>query len=627
MHKRHTFGFGSLVNDDYIINPDYKQYQNLFFYMFNWATVGTFKWKYAKGTPENPDYSFAVNAMNKVRKNGLKVRGHNMFWGVPQNVPDFAKQMNGTELNRTIQDRIKFITGLTKGKLEHWDVNNELLHGQYFEETVGDPHYSQKMYKAVHKSDPYARLFLNDYDVLAMGSNTDSYIDQALGFEADKTGLGGIGLQSHFRAFTQPDPTLLKQRLDKLALIGLPLWITELTLEADNEDARADWYEDALRMYFSHPSVHGVIFWGFWDQPGGNAHSSLVNGYNYYINKAGSRYLNLIKNEWSTRVNRNLTSGPKISLRAFMGDYDLTVLYKGKHIHYETFSLDLYKDISIKIHDNPTEITIPPTVDPYAAVTAHPDISHKDEHVVGQASVKPNAGNNLTCETRWSGFSEIGDDKNVWAECPDDKILTGCASVLKDNDWHKDGEEIRMEGGKARCYATNGYRTFGPVQAVARCCKVEGLQCIYKSAGMSDIGIDDEAAITCQNDEFPLGCGSNTWVSSTDGAFPVNKSCIAQNDGTELGVFVTGSCCKAPHMNCEVRWSPASGLLQGALTNVTCQSGWTLTGCSAFSKYGRTAGSFINTLNGEVHCCAVNGGDKYPGEEGVKAVATCCQIK
>lgn len=57
--------------------------------------------------------------------------------------------------------------------MEHWDINNELLHGQVYEEITGDRHYSEKIYDMVHAADPVPKLFLNDYDVLAVGSNTD----------------------------------------------------------------------------------------------------------------------------------------------------------------------------------------------------------------------------------------------------------------------------------------------------------------------------------------------------------------------------------------------------------------------------------------------------------------------
>lgn len=46
----HEFGFGSVVNDEYILSPDYNMYQNLFYEFFNWGTVGSYKWKYNQGT-------------------------------------------------------------------------------------------------------------------------------------------------------------------------------------------------------------------------------------------------------------------------------------------------------------------------------------------------------------------------------------------------------------------------------------------------------------------------------------------------------------------------------------------------------------------------------------------------
>ena len=58
-------------------------------------------------------------------------------------------------------------------RLAHWDVNNELLHGQEYEEITKDPTYSQEIYRLVHQLDPTPKLFLNDYNVVAVGANTD----------------------------------------------------------------------------------------------------------------------------------------------------------------------------------------------------------------------------------------------------------------------------------------------------------------------------------------------------------------------------------------------------------------------------------------------------------------------
>ena len=42
--------------------------------------------------------------------------------------------------------------------------------------------------------------------------------------------------------------------------------MTELDVQAQDENRRADFYEKALRSFYGHPAVEGILFWGFWDQ-------------------------------------------------------------------------------------------------------------------------------------------------------------------------------------------------------------------------------------------------------------------------------------------------------------------------------------------------------------------------
>lgn len=72
-------------------------------------------------------------------------------------------------------------------------------------------------------------------------------------------------------------------RLDKLATVGLPMWVTEYTFETEDEKQRADWMEEGLTAFFAHPSVHGVIFWGFWDHEMYGPSGALVNGNGYHV--------------------------------------------------------------------------------------------------------------------------------------------------------------------------------------------------------------------------------------------------------------------------------------------------------------------------------------------------------
>ncbi|CAG5133101.1 unnamed protein product, partial [Candidula unifasciata] len=560
-HVRHLFGFGSVVRSDFLIDEDYKQYQNIVQYMFNWVTNGDFKWRYNRGTRDNPDYKVAVAATDALRKMGIKVRGHCMFWAVKGNEPDYVSPLTGQDLKDVVDEQIKYMTNITKGKLSHWDVNNELLHGRFYEDGTGDQNFTFHMFKAIHAADPIPDLFLNDYDVVAGGGHTLEYLDQINAFKAAKVGLGGAGVQSHLQDLTEPDPTLLKARLDHLAKAGVPLWVTELDLAAPDETKRADWYEKVLRLYFSHPALHGVIFWGFWDHET-DPLKAMVHGYGYTLDEAGKRFLRLTKKDWSTHVNKSLADGTSFNVEGFQGDYNVTVYYRGKPIQISSFSLGKSnKNVNININGD------------------------------GTASTSTSA--KLSCVTRKSAESDVGDDMNADVACNSDEVLTGCSSYLKNNDWRRDGEQIVVTNGTVVCRAIDGFWSTVGTQAIARCCSLQGLSCTYKTAGPSGTGVDDQVLVPCADTEYPLGCATWTYQSESDGTLIANNTCISQNDDPAAGVYSYASCCKGESLKCSSIVSAPSGQNVGDKASAECPSGSVLTGCNVFSKNGRAAGAYI----------------------------------
>ncbi len=62
-----------------------------------------------------------------------------------------------------------------KGKLRHWDINNEMLHGNFFTEKTGNSDVRIKMFQKAKQLDPDALRFVNDYNVLLY--ETDAYVD------------------------------------------------------------------------------------------------------------------------------------------------------------------------------------------------------------------------------------------------------------------------------------------------------------------------------------------------------------------------------------------------------------------------------------------------------------------
>jgi endo-1,4-beta-xylanase len=55
---------------------------------------------------------------------------------------------------------------LLQGKVLHWDINNEMLHGNFFTEKTGNSDVRIKMFQKAIELDPDALRFVNDYNVL-----------------------------------------------------------------------------------------------------------------------------------------------------------------------------------------------------------------------------------------------------------------------------------------------------------------------------------------------------------------------------------------------------------------------------------------------------------------------------
>lgn len=72
------------------------------------------------------------------------------------------------------------------GRLEHWDVNNENLHGQWFQNRLNDFNYDLEIFREMYTADQNVKLFLNDYDVVGGGGATgvSHVIADHFGFES-----------------------------------------------------------------------------------------------------------------------------------------------------------------------------------------------------------------------------------------------------------------------------------------------------------------------------------------------------------------------------------------------------------------------------------------------------------
>ncbi|XP_025102300.1 uncharacterized protein LOC112568938 [Pomacea canaliculata] len=328
------------------VDPAEDAYRDWVHKHFNWATPGNMlKWRQFDWHSSGDSVPRILQTLNGLKSHNIKVRAHNMVWSVSDFIPLSILALSGDALRNAVQQHITYACNLTRGLVEHWDVNNENLHGQWFQEKLQDIDYDLELFRMVHAADPDAKLFLNDYNVVAQGAATDAFLAQGLKFKAANVSLYGMGVQVHFLKGQEPSPTLVKERLDTLAQVGVPLWVTELSAEDDDPNREADFFERGLRALYGHPAVEGIVFWEF------EGYKEAADG-TKQLTPSAVRVLDLLEKQWMTNDTRPLAAASQYTVRGFHGDYELRVVYKGQELTNlrQTFTLGTdAKSVSVNV--------------------------------------------------------------------------------------------------------------------------------------------------------------------------------------------------------------------------------------------------------------------------------------
>jgi GH35 family endo-1,4-beta-xylanase len=314
---RNAFAFGSAINGN-ISNPKYAAF---FRSNFEWAVLeNESKWPANEPQRNSITYTEADRMVNFCRSNNIAMRGHCLFWEVDQYVQPWVKALPDTDLRAAMTNRIKSAMTHFKGVFSHWDVNNEMLHGGFYTNRLGAG-IRPWMFAQAHAQDTNATLFVNDYEVVS-GSRTEEYKQQIRALIASNAPVGGIGAQGHFGAVI--DPVLTETRLDSLAELNLPIWITEYDSLNTNAAVRADNLEVLYRTAFSKKAVDGILMWGFWAGAHWRGAAAAIVNLDWTTNAAGLRY-QALRAEWRTSTNGVSGSDGRYGFRGFHGEYEIIV--------------------------------------------------------------------------------------------------------------------------------------------------------------------------------------------------------------------------------------------------------------------------------------------------------------
>ena len=197
---RHEFWFGATLPGGIFSGrsapEDIAKWKEIFPSHFNAGVPeADFKWDVMERQKGQVNYTVVDAMLAWADKEGIPLRGHCIFWGVPNHVQPWLKEMSDDDFKATVAERGRTIGARYRGRFAEYDLNNEMMHADYYEQRFGIE-FIRQMALWVKEGDPDARLCVNDYDITT-GNRLDDYVKHIRGLLDAGVPISGIGVQGH----------------------------------------------------------------------------------------------------------------------------------------------------------------------------------------------------------------------------------------------------------------------------------------------------------------------------------------------------------------------------------------------------------------------------------------------
>ncbi len=244
--------------------------------------------------------------------------------GLPR---DLREKQDDPEFIRTaVRERVSTTVGELDGRISEWDVVDRPLDHHDLMDLLGWQEMDE-WFRLAKEAAPEPRLVLNEYDVLA-GDRLAELVGLVGSLIDRQVPIDAIGIKGHF-GVQPPSIQVLSDRLDQLASFDLPLVITEFDMDTDDEQLQADFTRDLMTLAFSHPSVEGIVFWGFWEGRQAVPQAAMYRQ-DWTIKPNGEVYRDLVLGEWWTDVEALSNADGVLLTRGILGDYTISATKNGR---------------------------------------------------------------------------------------------------------------------------------------------------------------------------------------------------------------------------------------------------------------------------------------------------------
>ena len=353
------FLFGAL--SDGMMSPQFSpaevgRFQTLFTELFNF-TIAKVYWSYYERQQGRPDWQKLEAFLDWCRASRLTVKGHPLAWTHPAGTPDWLFGKPAGMTDTLLQARIYDLAGGYKGRIDMWDVVNEPVNtvpwsvalreesnpegeiaaGRRYavsQQQLGDVvPWVERSFRWAAEANPSGNFILNEFFIFAKPEVRQKFYALAKTLLERGVPVRGLGIQAHEPREMWFSPQQVREALDQLAELKLPLHITEFTPQSSGkpiegwrsgqwtEEAQAEFAEQIYTQAFGHPAVASINWWGFcdrdsWLEAGGLVDSNLKPKLVY------TRLQKLIRSDWMTKgIEQQTDATGSARFRGFFGRY------------------------------------------------------------------------------------------------------------------------------------------------------------------------------------------------------------------------------------------------------------------------------------------------------------------
>lgn len=241
------------------------------------------KWGSVEGSRDNMNWGELDAAYNKAKENGFPFRFHVLVWGNQQ--PSWMKGLSEAEQLLEIEEWFNAVAD-RYDDIDYLEVVNEPLHdpptdqngdsgsGGYYDALGGAGETgwdwiitSFEMARQIFPAK--TKLLINDYSILGNVSNTNQYLG-IIKLLKERGLIDGIGAQAHAFSTRGGSAAAIKNSLDILSTVNLPIQVTELDIDGNpglsdsgSDQYQLEEYQKKFPTIWEHNSVIGVTLWGW----------------------------------------------------------------------------------------------------------------------------------------------------------------------------------------------------------------------------------------------------------------------------------------------------------------------------------------------------------------------------